>query len=169
MSKNKDQVLLENLYANIAQSPVAPETNVTAPEDKSDYDSAEKMLSDALERNGVFADPTSDTYREALDELVAAIQHSPEDAQETADKIAMGLDRPESNEEVDEIDQNEISEVPIQQYESKTILGAYEKIIAEASKKKNNKYAICTAAVGRKNEAKYKRCKEGVEKQNKKK
>lgn len=145
----------------MGQPTVAPEPSLVAPEDKNDFDNAEKMLSDALERNGVYADPTSETYRDALDELVAAIQHSPEDSQEIADKIAMQLDRPEPVDQMeDEIDQNEISEVPIHQYESKTILGAYEKILAEAGKV--NPYAVCTKTVGRKDEKKYKSCKKKV-------
>lgn len=42
----------------------------------------------------------------------------------------------------------------------------YDKVVEEAKKKakkkKNNEYAICTASVGREDEAKYKRCKEDV-------
>ena len=161
MNKSKDQILLENIYANMGQTPIAQEPSLVAPEDKNDFDNAEKILSDALERNGVYVDPTSEVYRDALDELVAAIQHSPEETQENADKIAMQLDRLETGDQTeDEIDHNEISEVPLQQYESKTILNAYEKVLAEAGKV--NPYAVCTITVGRKDEKKYKSCKKKV-------
>lgn len=173
MIKNKDQILLENIYSNMSQS--SNLNTLPTEEEGSDYDKAEKMLSMAFDRYNVYEDPSSEKYNQSLKELVAAIQHSPEDAEETAEKIALSFLEPESqnqNEYIDQnnldaidLDSNEISNIPEQQYESNTILNAYKKVIAEGSRKKNNEYAICTASVGRKNEAKYKRCKRKVKQQ----
>lgn len=169
MHKSKDQILLENIYDNIANPSTEPNPQSG---ENSDYERAENLLSDTLDRLGVYVDPSSEAYADAIRNLVATLQNSPEEDQETAEKLAMRLDEPETdnsgNEQLgpDLSNDEESPEEKIfqQQYESNTILNAYKKVLSEGKKKKkeNNKFAICTASVGRKDEAKYKSCKEQV-------
>lgn len=173
------KILKENSFNYSQEKDAVPvergldDSDFTSQDD--DFETAERMLSDALERNEVYnADPTSDFYKNAVAGLVAAIQHSPEDSQMEADKIARSFLNVNDEDNINEIDSDDTNEIlnqneliPQQQYESNTILNAYKKVISEQNKKKakNNEYAICTASVGRKNEAKYKRCKKKVAKQ----
>jgi hypothetical protein len=65
----------------------------------------------------------------------------------------------------DESDENESDKE--EPKESFGLEDLYGKVVEEAKKKakkkkENNEYAICTASVGRENEAKYKKCKEDV-------
>jgi len=168
MHKSKDQILLENIYDNITNPSAEPNPQSG---EISDYERAENLLSDTLERLGVYADPSSEAYADAIKNLVATLQNSPEEDQETAEKLAMHLDEPESTDNSEQLgpdlsDENLSSEEEIfePQYESNTILNAYKKVLSEGKRKKNNEFAICTASVGRENESKYKRCKEKVKK-----
>ena len=172
MHRSKDQILLENIYNDIAKTPSAEANPQNA--EVSDYEKAERILADALERFQVYVDPASETYKDAVQHLVATIQHSPEEEQETAEKLAMSLDEPEANDANTELGPDLSNDTPDPEeeiygtrYESNTILNAYKRVLGEAKRdKKNNKYAICTASVGRKNEAKYKRCKKDIEEKN---
>jgi hypothetical protein len=170
MHRSKDQILLENIYNDIATNSSVEANPQTA--EVSDYEKAERILADALERFQVYVDPSSEVYKDAVQHLVATIQHSPEEEQETAEKLALSLDEPEANDANMELGPDLSDDVPSTEeeiygtrYESNTILNAYKMVLGESKKKKNNEYAICTASVGRKNEAKYKRCKKKVKKE----
>lgn len=140
MHKNKDQILLENIYDNISNPSVG--TNPPSGE-TSDYDRAEALLSDTLERLGVYADPSSEAYADAIRNLVATLENSPEEDQETAEKLAIGLDEPEQEQTGDDeqlgpdLDEAPSKEEMYQtQYESNTILNAYRQILGESKRKK---------------------------------
>lgn len=185
MNKSKDQLVLENIYDGIFQKHITEnmgemELEVPSiPDNQSDdYVKAEQMIQKVLDDIGSnYSDYDSDQFKEAVDGVVVAMQHSPDELDETVQKTAFGLDRGNesqfSNEEPsivpgvgyedDEMDMPSFGE-------SKTLLNAYEKVIFEGTRKKkkknkNNEYAICTASVGRENEEKYKRCKEKVKKE----
>ena len=180
MNKNKDQMLLENIYDGVFKKHITENMGEqeiavsTVPENQTDdYIQAEQMILKTLDDIGSnYADQDSESFKDAVESVVAAMQHSPEELDETVQKIAFGLDKGvEQSEQEPSIvngfgyEEEESPMVP--SYESKTLLNAYTKVIMEArkKKKKNNEYAICTASVGRENEAKYKRCKEKVKKQ----
>lgn len=164
MNRHKDQILLEDLYSQVAQNPITTDQPVTPEEKSSDYVEAENKLVKALDMMGVTFDQDSERFQEAVQSIVATMQHSPEDVDSTVEQAAFGLDQPEQMEQEPEVmagvgyEDEEPSSPFEARYES--ILNAYEKVLAEAGKV--NPYAVCTKTVGRKNEAKYKRCKRKV-------
>lgn len=182
MNKNKDQMLLENIYDGVFKRHITENMGEqeiavsTVPENQTDdYIQAEQMILKTLDDIGsTYSDHDSDNFKDAVESVVAAMQHSPEELDETVQKVAFGLDRGGEDSDMQEpslvngFGYEEQEEIPMTpSYESKTILNAYERVVLEAKKKKkkNNEYAICTASVGREDEAKYKRCKEKVKKQ----
>jgi hypothetical protein len=151
MNKSKDTILLENIYENIFKKTVnenfgEQEIAVsTVPENQTDdYVRAEQLIMKTLDDIGsIYSDQGSEQFRDAVEGVVAAMQHSPEDLDETVQKIAFGLDKGDSDSGMEDpsvmngIGYEEAEESPmISNYESKSILNAYEKIIIEAKKKK---------------------------------
>ena len=157
MNRNKDQVLLENLYSDIrknihsastddmgrdieTQEPEAPQT-----ENGSDYERAEEMLEKSLNEHGIpFHDIDEADFRQSIEQILATMHHSPEDVNECIEKCTLSLRQCDSCES-DSYDGSVDEERPLS-FESKTILDAYIKIISEAKKKKPkgklNPYAV---------------------------
>lgn len=165
MNRHKDQILLENLYDQMAQRQITTDQPVTPEEKSSDYVEAENKLLRALDMMGITFDQDGERFQEAVQSIVATMQHSPEDVDTTVEQAAFGLDQPEQQEQQEPevmagvgYEDEEQSSPFEARYES--ILNAYEKVLAEAGKV--NPYAVCTKTVGRKDEAKYKRCKKKV-------
>jgi len=186
MNRSKDQILLENLYNGIFQKQINENIGEmelqtpSIPENETDdYQKAEQMIQKVLDDIGSnYSEYDSDQFKDAVESVVVAMQHAPDELDETVQRTAFGLD----NRNDSGLNDQEPSVVPGVGYqdddemdmspfgECKTILKAYEKVIFEGTRKKkkknkNNEYAICTASVGRENEEKYKRCKEKVKKE----
>lgn len=170
-----DGVFKKHINENMGEQEIAVST---VPENQTDdYVQAEQLILKTLDDIGSnYSNHESDQFRDAVESVVAAMQHSPEELDETVQKVAFGLDTGEEGSGMEEptisngFGYEEDDELPMStNYESRTILNAYERVILEAikkkKKKKNNEYAICTSSVGREDEEKYKRCKEKVKKQ----
>jgi hypothetical protein len=140
MNRHKDQILLENLYDQVAQGGITTDQPITPEERSSDYVEAENRLIKALDMMGVTFEQDSERFQEAVQSIVATMQHSPEDVDTTVEQAAFGLDQPEQRHEEPEAVagigyEDQEPENPYErQYESKSILDAYEKIILEAKK-----------------------------------
>jgi hypothetical protein len=139
MNRHKDQILLENLYDQVAQSTITTDQPITSDERSSDYVEAENKLLKALDMMGVTFDQDSERFQEAVQSIVATMQHSPEDVDTTVEQAAFGLDQPEQMEREPEVmagvGYEDEEESPFEaRYES--VLSAYEKVISESSKNK---------------------------------
>lgn len=172
MSKNKDQILLENIYSDIRKNIQSSSTDDMGRDletgsfddnfnnqEGDDYDRAEQLLDKALNFNEV----DHDSYMRAVEKIVATMHHSPEEIDDCVEGCAAEL----QNNGEQPMHRDDFSEERPFGYESSSILTAYNKVISEAQKKskgKVNPYAVCTKTVGRKDESKYKKCKDGVEK-----
>jgi hypothetical protein len=155
--KNTDQKQLQSLYENLGQIELQ---TPSVPEEQNDgYITAENLLKRSLNNEPI--DTSGEHFKNGIKAVMAAMEHSPQDIDEVVEQVVNGLKQGTSFDSTDQPQQDSI------RIESNSLLDAYMKIISEAKKKKpkkDNEYAICTASVGREDEAKYKRCKEKVKK-----